>query len=232
MPRRDAPLAALAFAVALAAHAGPADAHRSGCHRWHSCESDRGTSVCGDLGSCGQCPDNQFCEAGRPRAAAGPPVALPMPEAPARAPTPGTALQREPATVVRVVGGDTVDVRVGGRVERVRLIGLDTPESVDPRRPVECFGREASRKAAELLPVGAAVQLEADPSQGDRDKYGRLLRYIVLPDGRHFAEVMIAEGYGFEYTYAVPHRYQERFRAAQRQAREEERGLWTAGACG
>jgi micrococcal nuclease len=96
---------------------------------------------------------------------------------------------------------------------------------------VECFSREASRKAAELLPVGAAVQLEADPTQGDRDRYGRLLWYIILPDGRNFAEVMIAEGYGFEFTYRLPYQYQERFRAAQRQARAEGRGLWAPGAC-
>jgi micrococcal nuclease len=220
--------------AALAVLHTEAQAHRDGCHRWHSCESDRGTSVCGDLGHCSQCPDNEFCEAGRPRAAAGPPVGVPTPEAPARAPTPGTALEREPATVVRVVGGDTVDVRVGGRVERVRLIGLDTPESVDPRRPVECFGREASRKARELLPAGQAVQLEADPTQGDRDstRSRRLLRYIWLPDGRNVAEVMIAEGYGFEFAYRLPYRYQERFRAAQRAAREAGRGLWAPGACG
>jgi micrococcal nuclease len=130
-----------------------------------------------------------------------------------------------------VVDGDTVDVRVGGRVERVRLIGLDTPESVDRRRPVECFGREASARAKELLLAGPQVLLEADPSQGDRDRYGRLLRYIILPDGRNFAEVMIGEGYGFEFTYRLPYRYQERFKAAQRDAREQERGLWAPGAC-
>jgi micrococcal nuclease len=163
--------------------------------------------------------------------AAGAPVVVPTPEAPARAPTPGTALEREPATVARVIDGDTVEVRIGERGERVRVIGLDAPESVDARQPVACFGYEAGRKAAELLPVGAAVQLEADPTQGGRDRYGELLRYIVLPDGRNFGEVMIAEGYGFEYTYAVPYRYQERFKAAERAAREHRRGLWAPGAC-
>jgi endonuclease YncB( thermonuclease family) len=129
---------ALIAAVALAALVGSpsaASAHRSGCHRWHPCPPDTGSYVCGDLGYCSQCPDNQFCQDGRPRTSAGPPLVAPTPEAPARAPTPGAALRREPATVVRVVDGDTLDVRVGGRVERVRLIGLDPPESVDPRRP-------------------------------------------------------------------------------------------------
>jgi micrococcal nuclease len=76
------------------------------------------------------------------------------------------------------------------------------------------------------------VLLDPDPTQGDRDRYGRLLRYIMLPDGRNFAEVMIAEGYGFEFTYRLPYREQARFQAAQRQARAEGRGLWAPGACG
>lgn len=76
---------------------------------------------------------------------------------------------------MRIVDGDTLDVEVGGQRERLRLIGLNRPESVDPRKPVECFGREASRRAAELLSVGSAVQVELEPSQGNRDRYGRLL---------------------------------------------------------
>ncbi len=133
---------------------------------------------------------------------------------------------REAASVVRVVDGDTVEVRLNGRIEKIRLIGLNTPESVDPRRPVECFGREASARAKALLPSSLRVELEPDLSQGNRDRYVRLLRYIWLPDGRNFAAVMIGEGYGFEYTYRLPYRYQERFRAAQRDAREHARGLW------
>jgi micrococcal nuclease len=160
-------------------------------------------------------------------------VQAPTPQAPHRAPSPDAPFTREAATIVRVVDGDTVDVRVGGRVERVRLIGLNTPESVDPGRPVECFRREASRKAQELLPAGAGVQLEADPTQGDRDstRSRRLLRYVWLPDGRNVAEVMIAEGYGFEFTYRFPYRHQARFKAAERQAREQQRGLWAPEAC-
>ncbi len=138
---------------------------------------------------------------------------------------------REAATVVRVIDGDTVEVRAGGQVERVRLIGLNTPETVDPRRPVECFGREASAQAKKVLSRGLRVELEADPTQGNHDRYVRLLRYIWLPDGRNFAEVMIGEGYGFEYTYRLPYRYQDRFRDTQRQAREQGRGLWAPNAC-
>jgi micrococcal nuclease len=132
--------------------------------------------------------------------------------------------------VDRVVDGDTVRVFVGGVSESIRIIGLDTPESVDPRKPVECFGLEASNKAQELL-QGKVVELEMDPTQGDRDRFGRLLRYVILPDGRNFSQVMIEEGYGFEYTFIKPHRYQEDFKEAQRQAREQQRGLWNPTVC-
>jgi micrococcal nuclease len=80
-----------------------------------------------------------------------------------------------PADVVRVVDGDTVDVRFdGGKLERLRLIGMDTPELVDPRKPVQCFAREASQHAHELLD-DQGVSIETDASQGSRDIYGRYL---------------------------------------------------------
>lgn len=132
--------------------------------------------------------------------------------------------------VVNVVDGDTVDVRVNGQVERVRLIGIDTPESVDPRQTVECFGREAAAKAAELL-AGQTVLLEADGSQADRDRFGRLLRYLWLPDGRMANYELIDQGYAFEYTFAVPYRYQAQFKAAEARARAEGRGLWSPATC-
>lgn len=105
------------------------------------------------------------------------------------------------------------------------------PESVDPRRPVECFGREAARRARELLPVGLRVELEADATQGARDRYGRRLAYIRLPDGRDFGETMVAEGYGFKFTYRLPYARQEAYRAAQQAARHGERALCAPGAC-
>ncbi|HEX7127033.1 MAG TPA: thermonuclease family protein [Thermodesulfobacteriota bacterium] len=158
-------------------------------------------------------------------------IALLLVLAPTAAPALGEGIRGEPGTVLRVVDGDTVDVQLGGRRERLRLIGLNTPETVDPRRPVECFGREASAKAKALLPAGTVVHVEQDPQQGHRDRYGRLLAYLILPDGRNFAEVMIADGYGFEYTYRLPYRYRDRFRAAQDRARTRQRGLWAPGAC-
>lgn len=132
-----------------------------------------------------------------------------------------------PFGVVRVVDGDTVVV--APRVT-LRLIGIDTPETVDPRKPVQCFGREASLWAHSLLD-GRSVWLEYDPTQGRLDKYGRTLAYVWLPDGRMFNETMIADGYAHEYTYNLPYRYQDAFIAAERSARASQRGLWSPTTC-
>ncbi len=139
--------------------------------------------------------------------------------------------QRE-ATVVRVIDGDTVDVQFTDdrSTDRIRLIGIDTPEVVDPRKPVQCFGREASEHAHGLLD-GQAVSVEKDASQGDRDIYGRLLSYLRLPDGRNFGQTMIADGYAHEYTYRLPYAYQDDFRAAQNDAMTNQLGLWSPGTC-
>lgn len=134
------------------------------------------------------------------------------------------------AQLVRVVDGDTIVVRVGGREERVRFIGINTPESVDPRRPVECFGKEAAARAETLLAV-PAVLLEEDESQGSRDSSGRLLRYVWLEDGRMANLEQLSGGFAAEYTFDTPYKYREIFRAAQRAAREEGRGLWAADTC-
>ncbi len=159
-----------------------------------------------------------------------PKPAVPTPAAPAK-PTSAAGAARKSAPVVRVVDGDTVRLVVDGREEPVRVIGLDTPETVDPRRSVECFGREASRRATELLPVGAVVQVAADPTQDTRDAFQRLLLHVWLPDGRSFARTMIAEGFAHEYTYRVPYQGQAEYRAAQREAEAASRGLWAPSAC-
>jgi len=101
--------------------------------------------------------------------------------------------------VVKVVDGDTIDVSINGKTERIRLIGINTPETVDPRKPVECFGKEASDKAKTLL-GGMKVYLESDITQGELDKYSRLLRYVFLENGTNFNLLMIKEGYAYEYT--------------------------------
>lgn len=130
-------------------------------------------------------------------------------------------------TVVDVIDGDTIKVNRNFKTETVRFIGIDTPETVDPRQDVECFGPEASKQAHKLLD-GTKVRLELDPSQGERDKFGRLLAYVWLRDGRLFNEVMIRGGYAEEYTYDEPYKYRDRFVAAERQAKAEGAGMWTA----
>jgi micrococcal nuclease len=127
--------------------------------------------------------------------------------------------------VTKVVDGDTIKVNIDGNIETIRLIGVDTPETVDPRKPVQCFGMEASNKTKEIL-TGRKVRLEADPSQGERDKYGRLLRYVFLPSGIDFNLQLIQEGYAHEYTYKVPYKYQREFKAAEKNAIENNIGLW------
>ena len=135
-----------------------------------------------------------------------------------------------PYQVLKVVDGDTLTVDLNGKSETVRLIGMNTPETVDPRKPVECFGTEASNMAKELL-SGKRVYIEMDSSQGERDKYGRLLAYVYREDGFFFNKSMILSGYAYEYTYGVPYKYQSEFKEAQRNAEANKRGLWASGVC-
>lgn len=132
--------------------------------------------------------------------------------------------------VSKVVDGDTIKVEIEGRYETVRLIGIDTPETVDPRKPVECFGKEASIKISELLKDGK-VALELDNTQGDKDKYNRLLRYVFLADGTHINNALIKQGYAHEYTYNLPYKYQSEFKTAEKDARDNKRGLWADNVC-
>lgn len=132
--------------------------------------------------------------------------------------------------VKKVVDGDTFDVSINGQIKRIRLIGVDTPETVDPRKAVQCFGKEASNKAVELL-FNKKVKLEADSTQGELDKYGRLLRYVIREDGLFFNKWMIENGYAHEYTYSKPYKYQQEFKNAQQEAETQKRGLWADNAC-
>jgi micrococcal nuclease len=136
------------------------------------------------------------------------------------------------ATVERVVDGDTVIVVLadGGARERVRLIGVDTPETVQPDAPVDCFGPEASAFTTTSLPAGSVVWLEADASQGDADRYDRLLRYVWTPAGVMLNHDLVAQGYGREDTYDDPYRYRDAFVAAEATAEGSGVGLWSA--CG
>ena len=137
---------------------------------------------------------------------------------------------RGPVTVTKVVDGDTIRVDDNGQRQTIRLIGMDTPESVDPRKPVQCFAHEASAQAETVL-NGQSVYLETDPSQDSVDRYGRTLAYVWTESGRLFNLDMIAEGYAHEYTYDLPYRYQQIFRTAEDDARTNERGLWSPNTC-
>ena len=147
---------------------------------------------------------------------------------------PVTAKTSEPQyvyySVVSVVDGDTIKINMSGTTETLRLIGMDTPETVDPRKPVQCFGKEASNKAKELL-SGQKVRIEKDSTQGDRDKYGRLLAYVWREEGLFFNEYMIKQGYAHEYTYDLPYKYQTQFKRDQTYARENQLGLWSLNTC-
>ncbi len=135
-----------------------------------------------------------------------------------------------PFTVTKVIDDDTIWVDNNGQRLKIRLIGLDTPESVDPRKPVQCFGLEASAQAKTIL-SGQSVYLETDPGQDTIDKYGRTLAYVWTASGRLFNLDMIADGYAFEYTYDLPYRYQADFKTAEGDARTQSRGLWSPDAC-
>ncbi len=129
---------------------------------------------------------------------------------------------REVAVVSRVVDGDTI---VLSDDRRVRYIGIDTPETVDPGEPVQCYGPEASARNKALV-EGQTVFLETDVN--DTDIYDRLLRYVYLEDGRMVNEVLVAEGYAISKAYPPDTKYQERLDTAQREAKALGLGLWSA----
>lgn len=121
--------------------------------------------------------------------------------------------------VQRVIDGDTLLLSNG---TRVRLIGVDTPETVHPKKAVQYFGKEASNFTKSLV-LGKKVWLEYD--QNSRDKYARLLAYVFLEDNTLLNEEIIKQGYGYAYT-KYPFRLMERFRLSEQEARKHERGLW------
>jgi len=126
-----------------------------------------------------------------------------------------------------VVDGDTIHVEIEGKDYRLRYIGMDTPETVDPRRPVGCLGKEASERNRQLV-EGRTVGLEKDVSE--TDSFGRLLRYVWVED-RMVNAVLVEEGYALASTYPPDVRYSGHFASLQAQAREGQRGLW-GPACG
>ena len=136
-------------------------------------------------------------------------------------------VEGERVLVTEVVDGDTMKVSLQDQEKTVRLIGIDTPETVDPRRPVGCFGKEASREAKKLL-EGKMVILQKDVSE--TDKYNRLLRLVFLPleDGRilFVNDYLIRAGFAKIYTYPPDVKFNDQFMQAEKEAREMSKGLW------
>ncbi len=145
-------------------------------------------------------------------------------------PTPGGGPPADGNGVVtHVVDGDTLDVRFGGTEERIRLIGVDTPESVAPNRPVQCYGAEASSYLASLVPEGTAVRLERDAVA--RDQFGRLLAYVYRTEDDLLVNLALVEqGYADAVTYGDNEALYPELVAAEAEARDGGRGLW--GVCG
>ena len=133
--------------------------------------------------------------------------------------------------IVKVVDGDTDDVLINGKTVRLRLVGMDTPEVVDTRKPVQCYGREASAEGHKLLD-NQWVRLAYDTISGKTDIYGRTLAYVYMPNGEMYNEFMIRNGFAHEYDYQnQKYEYRAQFQAAQAAAKKEQLGFWSPQTC-
>lgn len=137
------------------------------------------------------------------------------------------------AFVIRAVDGDTLAVKLDGddRELKVRLLGVDTPETVDPRKAVQCFGKEASAFTKSLV-EGKRVRLDPDPLADEVDKYGRLLRNVILEDGRDVNALLIQEGYAYAYlSFPLNPIRKAELKRLQSEAEAAKRGLWAPEGC-
>lgn len=154
-----------------------------------------------------------------------PPV-TPSDTTPTKSETSKTSEKKEDLVLVkRVVDGDTIELESG---QKVRYIGIDTPETVSPEKPVQCFGKEASDKNKSLV-EGKKIRLEKDVSE--TDKYSRLLRYIYLEDGTFINLLLVKEGFARSSTYPPDVKHQEEFKKAEEEARTSGKGLWASSTC-
>lgn len=127
--------------------------------------------------------------------------------------------------VTEFADGDTISVDMNGKIERVRFIGVDTPETQDPRKPVQCFGKFAALYTKQLI-GDKPVRLEADSLSTNRDRYNRLLRYVYNSENKLVQAEIIKNGYGFAYT-SFPFTKLAEFRKYEAEARAQNKGLWS-----
>jgi micrococcal nuclease len=131
------------------------------------------------------------------------------------------------AKIIKVVDGDTVEIDLDGHTERVRLIGVNTPETKHPTKPIECFGPEASAYMTQLLPKGAQLRIERDVEA--RDRYGRMLLYLYLDSDNLFINLdLISRGYGTPMSIEPNTFHRNDFVHAAAQAEAANVGLWKA----
>ncbi len=144
--------------------------------------------------------------------------------------------------VAEVVDGDTLKINIAGHVITTRLLGVNTPEVVDPRKPIECYGKEASEESKKLM-TGKSVFVAVNQNYERVDKFGRLLAYVWLAFDLNKTSLstssalfvnnyLIKEGYGREYTFnsKKPYQYQKIFTEGEMNAKKLKKGLW--GSCG
>ena len=131
------------------------------------------------------------------------------------------------AAMERVVDGDTIDIAIGGNTERVRLIGINTPETKHPTKGMECFGPEASAYTEQLLPKGTKLRVERDVEA--RDKYGRLLLYVYIENSNVFVNLdLVLQGYARPMVFEPNTAHKADFAQAATQAELRNVGLWQA----
>ena len=198
----------LGLLLVLCGFASITQAHRHSCHRYHRCPSDRGTYICGDLGQCSQCPDNDYCLKKQPRQQPQDATLFPRPSSTTIAP-------REVFTgqVVGLSDGDTFDILRDGRAVRIRLYGVDCPESK------QAFGTRARQFSSDLV-----FRQTVTITVRDTDPYGRPVGEVRLPDGRLLNEELVRAGLAWWYRTYAPN--DTPLAQLEAQARAEQRGVW------
>lgn len=140
--------------------------------------------------------------------------------------------QPELVQLIKVVDGDTIKVDINGQIETVRLVSVDAPESVAPRQPVGCLGKESAAFLQSLMSDQSIIYLQKDETQSNRDRYGRLLRFVFLSDGRDAGLELLGAGLAEAKLYSrQPHLYWSSYQKAEAGAKNKELGIWSKESC-